>query len=437
MKKFYQPQNYLFKSILFMLILSFTNFFSQGYTSFFTGNTNDLVVTPSPGICLMGGSVENDNAMIWFLQKANGGDILVLRSSGSSGYNNYFYSELGVSVNSVETLVITSVAGATNPYVLDKVAKAEAIWFAGGDQANYVNFFKDNALEDALNHHINVKQGAIGGTSAGMAILGSHYYSALTGASTTSEQALANPYHSSITIGKNDFLEIPFMQNVITDSHFANRNRQGRLSAFIARSKHDDQVNLKGIASDERVAVCVEPNGLAKVYGNYPSSPHFAYFVFPNCEPNNFVQTCQPNTPLHWIHDFGALKVYQVPATQNAMYSLDLNDWTTGVGGTWLNWNVGNGTFDEYTDNEPTCQPLNIDTLNINEIFILNPVENQLIFSKNYKGKIEFFNQLGQRIKLIENFNDTKLNVGFLQTGTYFLRISDQEKILVKKLIKK
>ena len=54
----------------------------------------------------MGGATEDDNAMIWFLERSNGGDILVLRTSGSDGYNNYLFSELGVNVNSVETIVL-------------------------------------------------------------------------------------------------------------------------------------------------------------------------------------------------------------------------------------------------------------------------------------------------------------------------------------------
>lgn len=426
-----------FKSLFLLLLFKATFLLSQGYTSFFTGNSTDLVVSPTTGICLMGGSVENDNAMKWFLQKANGGDILVIRTTGSNGYNNYFYSELGIPVNSVETLVITSVAGATNAYVLDKVSKAEAIWFAGGDQGTYVNYFKNNALEDALNQHINVKQGVIGGTSAGMAILGSHYYSALTGASTTSAQALANPYHASITLGQNDFLSIPFMQGVITDSHFGERNRQGRFATFIARAKQDDQINLRGIASDERIAVCVEPNGLAKVFGEFPTRQHFAYFVFPNCVPNNNLQTCQPNLPLSWHQSFGAYKIYKVPGTQTANYSLNLNDWTTAVGGTWLNWNVENGTFDEYVDAAPICQPLSIDTLNINELVVVNPIKNEMVFNQIYHGELTIFNQVGQQIYFIENFNDSKLMVDFLAIGTYFLRIKHEEKITIKKLIKK
>jgi cyanophycinase-like exopeptidase len=165
------------KKILIVLLFP-VSLLAQGYTSYFTGNATDVTTSPQPGICLMGGATEHDNAMRWLLQKANGGDIVVLRSSGSNGYNDYLYSELGVQVNSVETLVITSVAGATNPYVLNKVANAEMIWFAGGDQYNYVSYFKNNALEDLINAHVNVKHAPIGGTSAGMAILWAVFLSA-------------------------------------------------------------------------------------------------------------------------------------------------------------------------------------------------------------------------------------------------------------------
>ena len=37
----------------------------------------------------MGGASENDAAMAWFLERAGGGDVLVLRASGSDGYNDY------------------------------------------------------------------------------------------------------------------------------------------------------------------------------------------------------------------------------------------------------------------------------------------------------------------------------------------------------------
>lgn len=65
-------------------------------------------------------------------------------------------------------------------------------------------------MQDALNHHVNVKQAAIGGTRAGRAILGSYYFDAQKG-TVTSAQALFDPYDSSISLGHNDFLEIPYL----------------------------------------------------------------------------------------------------------------------------------------------------------------------------------------------------------------------------------
>ena len=44
----------------------------------------------------MGGATENDNAMRWFLNLADGGDVVVLRTSGSDGYNDYMFNQLGV-----------------------------------------------------------------------------------------------------------------------------------------------------------------------------------------------------------------------------------------------------------------------------------------------------------------------------------------------------
>ncbi|HEY1041062.1 MAG TPA: cyanophycinase, partial [Bacteroidia bacterium] len=121
------------KIVLALLLLSGSQIFAQAYTSYFTGNATDIITNPSGGVCLMGGATEHDEAMKWFLLRSNGGDILVLRASGSNGYNNYLYSGLGVTVNSVETIVFNNATAAEDPYVQQKVSQAEAIWFAGGD----------------------------------------------------------------------------------------------------------------------------------------------------------------------------------------------------------------------------------------------------------------------------------------------------------------
>jgi hypothetical protein len=80
----------------YLSILIQSSALAQTYTSYLTGPGSDTLTQPFGGVCLMGGATEDDNAMKWFLQSANGGDVLVLRASGSNGYNNYLYSQLGI-----------------------------------------------------------------------------------------------------------------------------------------------------------------------------------------------------------------------------------------------------------------------------------------------------------------------------------------------------
>jgi len=419
-------------SLLFPFLLS-----AQGYTSYFTGSPIDKVTTTEFGVCMMGGATEHDNAMRWLLQKANGGDVVVLRSSGSNGYNNYLYSELSVTVNSVETLVITSVAGASNPYVLDKVSKAEMIWFAGGDQWNYISYFKNNALEDVINNHINVKHAPIGGTSAGMAILGSAYFSAQNG-SVTSAQALTNPYNTNVTLGHNDFLEVPFMNNVITDTHYDNPDRRGRQAAFIARLKNDSAMNVNGIACNEYVAVCIDDHGKAEVFGDYPNYQEFAYFIQGNCNNVGNVNTCQPNTQLSWNYPDGALKVYKVPGTMTGINYFNVDNWQNaiGSGGSWENWSINNGTLTTPSGLAPDCA---LATTTFDDDFVQitpNPFAERFVVNGIESGKLNIYDSQGRHVLSAIFKNECKVNTTSLAKGLYIIKIESKGKTTVRKVLK-
>ncbi|MFY7742715.1 MAG: T9SS type A sorting domain-containing protein [Flavobacterium sp.] len=425
--------------MLKLILFLFTPFFSnaQGYTSYFTGNTTNITTNPEFGVCLMGGASENDEAMKWLLQKANGGDVVVLRSSGSNGYNNYLYSELGISVNSVETLVITSVAGAINPYVLDKVANAEMIWFAGGDQWNYVSFFKDNALEDLLNQHINVKNAPIGGTSAGMAILGGKYFNAQNG-SVTSAQAMNNPYHPNVTLGYDDFLIVPFLEDVITDTHYDNPDRRGRQSTFIARLKNDFNFDVKGVAANEYVAICIDVNGKARVFGDFPAYQEFAFFVQVNCSNPNPIENIQIGQPLTWNFNGQALKVYKVPGTMNGNNFFDLSNWENGLnsGGTWEHWSVNNGVFASVPGTPIDCSL----TANNFEISNFQVVPNPFLTNFSVNGitsaQISLFDMQGRLVFQKQITNQEIIETNLLQSGIYTIQIQEENKIQTKKIIK-
>ena len=359
------------KSLLFTLVslISFT-LFAQSYTSYFTGNQTDTTVIADYGICLMGGSTEDDRAMIWFLEKANGGDILIIRASGSDGYNDYFYEDLEVEVNSVETIVFNNATASSDTYVLQKIANAEAIWMAGGDQSDYVNYWKDTEVEILLNAHINSKKAVIGGTSAGMAILGSSYFSAENGTVYSSE-ALEDPYNTYMTFGHNDFLEVPLLENTITDTHFSERDREGRLITFMARMNNELGSRSFGIACDEYTAVCIDSSGIGAVYGEWPEYEDYAFFVQMNCETGNAPELMQQGAPFTWNFNAAATKVYKVGGTTNAENYLDLNDWETGNGGVWLHWSVIDGVFYSEDGEAPNCEEVGLELFSINNNKVL------------------------------------------------------------------
>jgi cyanophycinase-like exopeptidase len=218
----------------------------------------------------------------------------------------------------------------------NKIRSAEALFIAGGDQKNYVTLWKNTRVENAINYLINTKHVPVGGTSAGCAILGSSYFAALNG-SVTSDEAMANPYNTLVTLGHDDFIRIPFRQNTITDQHFSQRGREGRLVTFMARMNKDLNKNPRGIASDEQTAVCVDDAGMATVYGI-----NNAFFLQQTkLEP----ETCISGVPLTWNRNMQAIKVYRIAGSPTGNGSFDLNNYSKASGGVWLYYYVENGIF--------------------------------------------------------------------------------------------
>ena len=424
------------KNLLLCTLLFPLHLWAQGYTSYFTGNPANFTTNTETGICLMGGATENDNAMRWLLQKAHGGDVVVLRCAGSNGYNDYLYSGLGATINSVETLVITSAAGATNPYVLNKVANAEMIWFAGGDQFNYVSYFKNNALAALINQHVNVKHAPIGGTSAGMAILCGNYFTAQNG-SVTSAAALSNPYNPYVILGNNDFLDVPFLQNVTTDTHFDNPDRKGRLMTFLGRVAQDEGIRPFGIAANEYVAVCIDVDGKAAVYGDYPNYQEFAYFLQANCQADFAPETCNATFPLRWNRGGEAVKVYKIPGTMNGTNYFQLSDWQSGSGGSWEHWSVDGGNLLQVNGTAPNCV-LELEDFS-KEAVTISPVpfDSQITINGFKNGTVTIFDTNGKLV-FESNLQDTKsIDTSEFLSGVYMAVLANAGKTVTKKIIKR
>jgi cyanophycinase len=300
---------------------------AQSYKYIRSGRSEDAHSHPRFGIAMMGGGSDLDEAFRWLCEKADGGDFLILRAAGDDDYNPYVAGLC--KPNSVATLIIPDRASAQDPKVNEIIRNAEAVFIAGGDQARYINFWKGTAVQDALN--ANIKDGKpIGGTSAGLAVLGEFIYGALQDKADdkdlTSPEVLRDPYMERVTVVRN-FLSIALLKNILTDSHFAKRDRMGRSLGFLSRIVQDGwSAHPREIAVDEKSAVLVESDGSAKIVGTGKG----AYFL----ELTKSPERCSSGKPL----TVDGVSVYR--GQRNSTFNL--STWS-GTGGQSYSLAVING----------------------------------------------------------------------------------------------
>lgn len=262
-------------------------------TRYLTGSPAD--VSPSlfgPAHVLGGGGIDVPEGIQWLVDEVRGCtscpatvDVVVLRASGADGYNEYIYEMSGV--DSVETLVITRASSAETAAVEATVQNAEVVFFAGGDQCNYVDNFRGTAVERAV-ESVYARGGGVGGTSAGLAVQAAFVFDACRG-TILSEEALEDPYDRRLSF-TYDFFDWAHLDRVLTESHFAERDRMGRTMAFLARQVQDGRSDSAlAVAVDEETSVVVDGAGRARVFGEGA-----AYFVLADHPP----EVCEPRTPL-------------------------------------------------------------------------------------------------------------------------------------------
>jgi len=296
----------MLSSILLLIVVSASAQTAPAYRYFRVGNAANMAATPRAGYVLMGGGTDLDEAFQWLCARAGGGDLLVLRASGDDAYNPYI--EKLCHLNSVATMVIPSKEAAMDPFVARAIEQASAVFISGGDQSNYINFWQGTPVEASLNAAI--KRGVpIGGTSAGLAVLGEWAYTAQGDKpgdpNLDGKTAMADPYGPRITLS-HDFVEIPILKGIITDTHFAKRDRMGRLLVFLARLNSGDGklpaqgLGVRGIGVEQGAAVLLEADGKATVVGKGA-----AYFVDAG---NASGVTVERNQALTY-GDFGVQKV--------------------------------------------------------------------------------------------------------------------------------
>ena len=337
------------------------------YDYYVTGNPDALVsiaaAPTTPSLVLMGGGPDVDEAFRWMISRAGvrpgtGGRFVVLQASARDTYGSYIYaSDASLSssadpvdgwvggaymgLSSVEALNVPSVGAANDPFVNAVVARADAIFIAGGDQSNYVQYWKGTELERTLRAAM-ARNVPLGGTSAGMAVLGQFDFTAARG-TVTSGQALSDPFNKYMTFDPSPlslsggFLTPEPLAGTILDTHLDSRDRMGRLMTFLAHlvapaggtgcaggiMAAGGGNGVRGIGVDVEAALLVQGNGAyqpvtaRRVTNVSTVSESAVYFVRPLQGPN----VCASGQPLTMRN----IEVRKL-ATSNTVFNL--SDWT-------------------------------------------------------------------------------------------------------------
>jgi hypothetical protein len=150
-----------------------------------------------PGVVLMGGGDDVDKAFQAMIGWGAGGNFLVLRTYGDDAYNPYIRG-LG-NTTSVATLLTKGRAASSDPFALELVDRADVIFFAGGNQDDYISQWQGTPLQARLQAALDERRVPMGGTSAGCDIQGSSIYTAAdNGTSVQSSEALEDPYNECV-----------------------------------------------------------------------------------------------------------------------------------------------------------------------------------------------------------------------------------------------
>jgi cyanophycinase len=235
---------------------------------------------------LEGGAEDVEEAWRWFLERAGHGDIVVLRATPDEGYDDWLRGF--ATLRSFQTLQLIDRAAADDAFVLRSIQRAAGVFIAGGDQFDYVRVWSGTPIQRAVNAAIGAGV-PVGGISAGLAVLGGYLFTAEHD-TITSAEALADPYDDRVRLARG-FLTVPGLDATITDSHFSERSRLGRLVVFMARTLIDGWTDdVRGIGIDEETAVLLDADGSARVTGAGAAR-------FLRMRPAD-VRTCQAGSPL-------------------------------------------------------------------------------------------------------------------------------------------
>lgn len=306
---------------------------------------------PQGYICAIGGGSENYNSWSdepyrWIVQKSDSGKIIVLSVNSETNWIPDYFISFGAS--QAVNLRINSRSIADQQSIYDQLITARAIFIKGGDQWNYINYWKGTKTEEGIKYVFN-NGGVVAGTSAGLAVLGDIDYTARYG-SAVSKESFLNPFGSIIDYEDN-FLN--FVPDVLFDSHFIERGRFGRLIAMVFKFHFTSGRNIMGVGVDDRTAVCIEPDGIGTVMGSaavtiFQKDSLTTYSRNGNSYTINGMK-CDQLTK-GWKYDFSNRRIHYIPPTAKTMDPA--RNWEYPATNIWLSGqnNIQNQTGSALTN---------------------------------------------------------------------------------------
>lgn len=221
---------------------------------------------PQGYICAVGGGSEGTNdwnraPYSWIVEKADSGKIVVLSVNDETTWIPDYFRSLGAS--SAYNLRINSRTLADSQAMYDSIVAADGIFIKGGNQYNYINYWKGTLTEEAIKVVFN-RGGVVSGTSAGAMVLGEHDLSAKYG-TYYPDDALPNPFISQSHV-ESDFLKL--IPGVLFDTHVIERARQGRMVPLFVKLQSDGINDATIVGIDDRTAICISPDGTGTVMGS-------------------------------------------------------------------------------------------------------------------------------------------------------------------------
>ena len=307
---------------LFLLMIAFSFLsFSQGY------------------ICAVGGGGEgvndwNREPYSWIVQKADSGTVVVLSVNDETTWIPDYFRSLGS--NSSYNLKINSRTLANTQSIADSILAASAVFIKGGDQYNYINYWKGTLVESAIKQ-VYARGGVVSGTSAGAMVLGKFILSARYG-SLYPDDALVNPFIQTSNIEDNFLGLVP---DVIFDTHFIERGRQARLAAVLLKLGLQGIQNVTGVGLDDRTAFCISPDGKGVVMGSGSVSFYRAdsltrlwssgiLYELENLHARQLTK--------NWVYDLNSNNVSFVPLSAKAFNAVNTTYPKSDVTMTGSNW---------------------------------------------------------------------------------------------------